>query len=114
MSDNVEDGQNIDDLVDYNDFDSRDLGSKDDMDSFNDDILKFYEDHKKNINAKTNEATNAQRPISSYQRIIVTENKNDISLRSKDKEDEDLYNYYEQGLEVIKNSKFYFVILTLI
>ena len=53
MTENNDEEQNIDDLVDYNDFDSRDFGGKDDMDSFNNDILKFYEDHKKNISAKT-------------------------------------------------------------
>ena len=53
MSENFnEEEQNIDDLVDYNDFDSNDLNSnnEDQEDSFNNDIMKFYEDHKKNAN----------------------------------------------------------------
>jgi hypothetical protein len=103
MTDNNEEEQNIDDLVDYNDFDSRDFGGKDDMDSFNNDILKFYEDHKKNISAKTNEATNSQRPISSYHRIMVTDYKKDISFnqekeaeaKAEENEEDKLYNVYE-------------------
>lgn len=90
-SDNLyEEDQNIDDLVDYNDFDSKDLDSKDDMDSFNNDILKFYEDHKKNVNAKGNEVSNAQRPISSYHRVVVTDNnKKENSEITKKREDDD-------------------------
>jgi hypothetical protein len=94
-SENIyEEEQNIDDLVDYNDFDSKDLDSKDDLDSFNNDILKFYEDHKKNMNGKTNEVNNAQRPISSYQRVLLTETKKDNSL-VKERENEKDFNEKE-------------------
>lgn len=90
IADNNEDEQNIDDLVDYNDFDSKDLDSGLDQDSFNNDILKFYEDHKKNHNAKANEINNAQRPISSYQRVILTDNnKKDTSNEMENKPVED-------------------------
>lgn len=36
--------------------------------------MKMYEDHKKNANPKSNELINAQRPISSYQRNLYSEN----------------------------------------
>jgi hypothetical protein len=72
---------NIDDLVDYNDFESHDLGSNSEQDSFNCDIMRIYEDHKKNVNGnfKTNEVLNNQRPVSSYQRNLLTENRKDTS-----------------------------------
>jgi hypothetical protein len=73
--------QNIDDLVDYNDFDSKDLESEAEQDSFNNDILKIYEDHKKNLNNKSNEMNNNQRPISKYQRIVISDNRPGESSR---------------------------------
>ncbi len=75
MTDYNDDEANIDDLIDYNDFDSRDLNSKDEDDLFDDDIEKYYEDHKRNVHAKANEANNAQRPISSYQRVVASDRK---------------------------------------
>jgi len=70
----TEDYQNIDDLIDYddyNDFETKDfaLKSEKENDSFNDNIAKFYEDHKKKLNNKANEVLNSQRPISSYHRL---------------------------------------------
>jgi hypothetical protein len=83
-----EDYQNIDDLIDYddyNDFESKDFASKGEKenDSFNDNIAKFYVDHKKKFNNKANEVLNSQRPISSYHRL----NEN-----NKSKKDEELDN----------------------
>jgi hypothetical protein len=96
-SDNLyEEDQNIDDLVDYNDFDSKDLDSKDDMDSFNNDILKFYEDHKKNVNAKGNEVNNAQRPISSYHRVVLTDNNKKENSELTKKRDDDEMGQFEK------------------
>ena len=48
-------------------------------DSFNDDIIKIYEDHKKNFgsNNKSTEILNSQRPISKYQRNAPSANRNE-------------------------------------
>jgi hypothetical protein len=68
----TEEEHNIDDLVDYKDFESG-LESHSDGDSFNDDIMKLYEDHKKKgAGDKTSEVQNAQRPMSKYQRNVVS------------------------------------------
>lgn len=68
----TEEEHNIDDLVDYKDFESG-LESHSQGDSFNDDIMKLYEDHKKKgAGDKTSEVQNAQRPMSKYQRNIVS------------------------------------------
>jgi hypothetical protein len=58
---------NIDDLVDYQDFESG-VEENNNEDSFNNDILKFYEERKKGSVEKTSEAQNIQRPMSKYQR----------------------------------------------
>lgn len=68
----AEETHNIDDLVDYKDFESG-LESNVDQDSFNDDIMKLYEDHKKKgTGEKTSEVQNSQRPMSKYQRNVVS------------------------------------------
>jgi hypothetical protein len=68
MSDeNVRNVEDIDDFVDYKDFESN-VDSDYEQDSFNKNIMKVYDDHKKTNNAKTSEIENPHRPISSYQR----------------------------------------------
>lgn len=60
--------QNLDDYVDYKDAEN-DLESNYEQDSFNNDIMKLYEDHKKNgTGVKPSEIQNNNRPISSYHR----------------------------------------------
>ncbi len=56
----------IDDLVNYKDFESG-LESNVDKHSFNDHIMKLYEDHKKKrTGEKILEVQNSQRPMSKY------------------------------------------------
>jgi len=78
--------KNIDDLIDYRDNEDDDLKDFDinyDQDSFNDDILKMYEDHKKKV-SKPTEIQNIQRPISKYQRN--QQDKRDINSEQDNKE----------------------------
>ena len=66
--------KDIDDLVDYNDFDNDNACDSKSQDSFNQDIIKLYEDHKKN-NITKNENRSNHRPISSYLRNMQNEKK---------------------------------------
>ena len=78
--------KNIDDLIDYRDnegSDFKDIDINYDQDSFNDDIVKMYEDHKKNV-SKPTEIQNVQRPISKYQRN--QQDKRDINSEQDNKE----------------------------
>lgn len=90
-NENVKNVEEIDDFVDYKDFDSN-VDSDYEQDSFNKNIMKIYDDHKKLNNAKTSEIENPHRPISSYQRGLS-------AGRREDKEDEFRIDTFVQKLQ---------------
>lgn len=69
----------IEESIDYNDFESDNDENQDkenDPDSFQNNLEKLYEDHKKTVN-KASELQNPNRPISSYQRLMSANSKTD-------------------------------------
>lgn len=64
----AEDDKNIEELLDYKDFESNLAESEKEKDSFQNNIEKIYEDHKRSQGFS--EVQNPTRPISSYQRVL--------------------------------------------
>jgi hypothetical protein len=72
--------------VDYGDFESDNHVEGQDEDSFNEDIIKLYENHKKNNVGKNTEAQRPNhRPISSYLRNMQGERKDGGSSSSEER-----------------------------